>query len=105
MALNSHYFLKNGGHCVISIKASCIDSTAAPEAVFAQEVRTLSDYCIPSDILIPVHHYVPSYVRLPRRSSTQDVKANEWFSLLSRALKTSEALNVTSACFAHRAHS
>lgn len=39
VALNSHYFLKNGGHCVISIKASCVDSTASPEAVFAQEVR------------------------------------------------------------------
>lgn len=38
VALNSHYFLKNGGHCVISIKASCVDSTASPEAVFAQEV-------------------------------------------------------------------
>lgn len=38
MALNSHYYLKNGGHCVISIKASCVDSTASPEAVFAQEV-------------------------------------------------------------------
>ena len=37
IALNSHYFLKNGGHYVISIKASCIDSTAPPEAVFAKE--------------------------------------------------------------------
>jgi rRNA 2'-O-methyltransferase fibrillarin len=41
VALNSHYFLRNGGHCVISIKASCVDSTAAPEAVFAQEVSKL----------------------------------------------------------------
>ena len=39
VALNSHYFLKNKGHFVISIKANCIDSTAAPEAVFAKEVR------------------------------------------------------------------
>jgi rRNA 2'-O-methyltransferase fibrillarin len=37
VALNSHYFLKNKGHFVISIKANCIDSTAAPEAVFAKE--------------------------------------------------------------------
>lgn len=43
VALNSHYFLKNGGHCVISIKASCVDSTASPEAVFAQEVRSIFD--------------------------------------------------------------
>ncbi|KAJ1524259.1 hypothetical protein ONE63_010774 [Megalurothrips usitatus] len=41
VALNSQYFLKNGGHFVISIKANCIDSTAAPEAVFAEEVKKL----------------------------------------------------------------
>ncbi|CAF0752683.1 unnamed protein product [Rotaria sordida] len=41
LALNAHHFLKNGGHFVISIKASCIDSTAAPEAVFAGEVKKL----------------------------------------------------------------
>ena len=36
VALNSHLFLKNGGHTVISIKANCIDSTAPAEAVFAK---------------------------------------------------------------------
>ncbi|XP_011503057.1 PREDICTED: rRNA 2'-O-methyltransferase fibrillarin isoform X3 [Ceratosolen solmsi marchali] len=41
VSLNSQYFLKNGGHFVISIKASCIDSTAQPEAVFAAEVKKL----------------------------------------------------------------
>jgi len=41
VAHNSHYFLKNGGHAVIAIKASCIDSTAAPEAVFRREVSKL----------------------------------------------------------------
>jgi len=41
VALNSQYFLKNGGHFVISIKANCIDSTAKPEAVFASEVQKL----------------------------------------------------------------
>jgi len=41
VALNSHYFLKNHGHAVIAIKASCIDSTAAPEAVFRREVGKL----------------------------------------------------------------
>lgn len=39
--LNAEAFLKTGGHLVISIKANCIDSTAAPEAVFAQEVQHL----------------------------------------------------------------
>jgi len=41
VALNAHYFLKNGGHAVIAVKASCIDSTAAPEAVFRREVSKL----------------------------------------------------------------
>merc|ERR1712071_275337 len=41
VALNSHYFLKNGGHAVIAIKASCIDSTAPAEAVFRREVSKL----------------------------------------------------------------
>jgi rRNA 2'-O-methyltransferase fibrillarin len=49
VALNAQYFLKNGGHFVISIKASCIDSTAAPEAVFAREVKKLQGvYSFPS---------------------------------------------------------
>ena len=38
VALNAHHFLKQGGNFVVSIKASCIDSTAQPEAVFAREV-------------------------------------------------------------------
>jgi rRNA 2'-O-methyltransferase fibrillarin len=41
VALNSHHFLKNGGHFVISIKANCIDSTIAPEAVFQSEIKKL----------------------------------------------------------------
>lgn len=41
LALNAHHFLKSGGHFVISIKASCIDSTAPAEAVFAAEVKKL----------------------------------------------------------------
>lgn len=41
VSLNAQHFLKNSGHFVISIKASCIDSTAKPEAVFASEVKKL----------------------------------------------------------------
>lgn len=37
VAYNALYFLKTGGHYVISIKANCVDSTAAPQAVFASE--------------------------------------------------------------------
>lgn len=43
VGLNAQYFLKNGGSFVISIKASCIDSTAPPEAVFAREVVKLKE--------------------------------------------------------------
>jgi hypothetical protein len=43
VGLNAQYFLKNGGGYVISIKASCIDSTAPPEAVFAREVTKLRE--------------------------------------------------------------
>jgi len=41
VAMNSHMFLKNEGHCVISVKANCIDSTAPAEHVFAKEVQKL----------------------------------------------------------------
>ncbi|RYG57166.1 fibrillarin-like rRNA/tRNA 2'-O-methyltransferase, partial [archaeon] len=43
IALNSHYFLKNGGHYVISIKANCIDSTVAAEVVFGKERQKLAE--------------------------------------------------------------
>jgi len=39
--LNAQYFLKNGGHLVISIKANCIDSTQEASIVFASEVEKL----------------------------------------------------------------
>ncbi|XP_065520878.1 rRNA 2'-O-methyltransferase fibrillarin isoform X1 [Lathamus discolor] len=42
VALNAQHFLRRGGHFLISIKANCIDSTAAPEAVFAGEVRRMA---------------------------------------------------------------
>ncbi|KAF5364662.1 hypothetical protein D9758_005534 [Tetrapyrgos nigripes] len=38
---NAENFLKDGGHILISIKASCIDSTAEPEVIFASEVEKL----------------------------------------------------------------
>lgn len=43
VGLNAQYFLKAGGHAVISIKANCIDSTVAPEKVFAKEVQKLRE--------------------------------------------------------------
>jgi len=41
VAINATHYLKQGGHFVISIKASCIDSTAKPEAVFSSEVNKM----------------------------------------------------------------
>jgi rRNA 2'-O-methyltransferase fibrillarin len=41
VAFNAEYFLKVGGKALISIKATCIDSTVDPEIVFAREVKIL----------------------------------------------------------------
>lgn len=41
IALNAESYLKNGGGFVFSIKANCIDSTAEPAAVFAQQIQEL----------------------------------------------------------------
>jgi len=50
VSLNAQYFLKNGGHVVMSIKANCIDSTAPAEIVFAKEVQKLiADQFKPSE--------------------------------------------------------
>ena len=43
LGLNAAMFVKNRGHFVISIKASCIDSTLAPEIVYANEVQRLRE--------------------------------------------------------------
>merc|ERR1712072_1153713 len=49
---NAAFFLKNEGWVVISIKANCVDSTAAPEAVFAMEIDKLrKDGCKPKEQL------------------------------------------------------
>ena len=43
VGLNAHLYLKVGGGVVVSVKANCIDSTAAPEAVFAREVQKMRE--------------------------------------------------------------
>ena len=43
LGLNASMFVKNRGHFVIAIKASCVDSTAAPEVVYANEVEILRE--------------------------------------------------------------
>jgi len=43
LGLNAAYFVKNRGHFVISVKASCVDSTKAPELVYASEIEQLKE--------------------------------------------------------------
>ena len=43
LGLNAAMFVKNRGHFVVSIKASCIDSTKSPEIVFANEIEKLKE--------------------------------------------------------------
>lgn len=43
VGLNAHIFLKDDGGIVVSVKASCIDSTAKPEVVFAREVQKMRE--------------------------------------------------------------
>ena len=43
VGLNAYHYLKVGGGVVVSIKANCIDSTAAPEMVFAREVQKMKE--------------------------------------------------------------
>ena len=54
VGINAQYFLRNSGNFVISIKASCIDSTAPPEAVFAREVLPPS-HIWRHLLLLPMH--------------------------------------------------
>jgi len=41
LGLNASQFVKNRGKFLISIKASCIDSTLPPEKVFTNEIENL----------------------------------------------------------------
>ena len=66
MGVNASYFLKNGGFFVISIKASCIDSTAPPEAVFAREVKKLQELQLkPKEQVTYMRAHLSHYCYLP----------------------------------------
>mmetsp|Transcript_538 Transcript_538/g.1278 ORF Transcript_538/g.1278 Transcript_538/m.1278 type:complete len:262 (-) Transcript_538:413-1198(-) len=39
--INAHHFLRTGGYFIITIKASCIDSTADPNFIFSKEIQKL----------------------------------------------------------------
>merc|ERR1712232_1312222 len=74
---NAQFFLKNGGWVVISIKANCVDSTAAPEAVFAMEVDKLrKDGCKPKEQLTlePYHrdHALVTAIYKPAKKKKEE---------------------------------
>jgi len=41
LSINANHFLRTGGYFIITIKASCIDSTVDPSLVFSKEVQKL----------------------------------------------------------------
>jgi len=41
MSINANHFLRSGGFFIITIKASCIDSTSEPSLIFSKEVQKL----------------------------------------------------------------
>ncbi|XP_020871124.1 putative rRNA 2'-O-methyltransferase fibrillarin 3 isoform X1 [Arabidopsis lyrata subsp. lyrata] len=73
LGLNASYFLKSGGHFMISIKANSIDSTIAAETVYQMEVEKLQmEELRPTEILHidsceEKHACVFGGYRLPRK--------------------------------------
>eukprot|EP00929_Paragymnodinium_shiwhaense_P043860 TRINITY_DN2252_c0_g1_i2.p1 TRINITY_DN2252_c0_g1~~TRINITY_DN2252_c0_g1_i2.p1 ORF type:complete len:281 (+),score=103.47 TRINITY_DN2252_c0_g1_i2:64-906(+) len=76
---NASFFLKNDGWVLISIKANCVDSTAAPEAVFAMEVdRLRKDGCKPKEQLtLEPYHRDHALVTAVYRPSKKKKKGEE----------------------------
>ena len=61
VGLNAHLFLKVDGGVLVSIKANCIDSTAKPEVVFANEVKKLREERIKPKEQLTLGKFDPSY--------------------------------------------
>ena len=76
VALNAHHFLKNEGHVLISIKATCIDSTAPAEVVFASEVKKMQE-----EMLKP-HEQLTLGTSRPCPMSSSPVKHANFFELV-----------------------
>eukprot|EP01132_Coremiostelium_polycephalum_P007837 gene7837-9651_t len=58
VAQNAAYFLKTGGHFIISIKANCIDSTAPTEVVVQNEMTKLTaEKLVPQQFLANLDPY------------------------------------------------
>ncbi|CDY27064.1 BnaA02g10840D [Brassica napus] len=76
VGLNASFFLKAGGHYMISIKAKCIDATMPAETVFSNEVKKLqADELKPAEqiTLEPYerdHACVVGGYRMPKKQKT-----------------------------------
>ncbi|KAL1207522.1 putative rRNA 2'-O-methyltransferase fibrillarin 3 [Cardamine amara subsp. amara] len=73
LAHNASYFLKPGGHFMISIKANTIDATLAAETVYQKEVEKLQMEELRASELLPLEPYEKDHAcvfggyRLPRK--------------------------------------
>lgn len=68
VSLNADYFLKDKGHCVISMKASCIDSTLPPEVCFAREVVVLQENRFKPIEQVPLEPYERDHAMVSGKS-------------------------------------
>lgn len=78
VALNAEYFLKNEGHVVISIKASCVDSTAPPEVVFKSEVDFLRTKKFKPLEQVTLEPYERDHAMVTGMSSGDFSSFNDW---------------------------
>ncbi len=103
VGINAQYFLKNGmtrplslsrsplsacthpllcfprptgGHFVISIKANCIDSTAAPEAVFASEIKKLQTMKFKPHEYVTLEPYERDHAVVSNRSAASPLDSH-----------------------------
>lgn len=76
IALNSHLFLKAGGHIVISIKANCIDSTVDAATVFAREVKKLQEEKIKPQEQLTLEPYERDHALVVGQYRAQKKKKN-----------------------------
>ena len=65
VGLNAHMYLKVGGGVIVSVKANCIDSTAPPEVVFANEVKKLRDERIKPKVQLTLEPFERGECSLP----------------------------------------
>ena len=88
LGLNAGMFVKNRGHFVISIKASCIDSTKPAEVVYAQEIEKLKEEKFRPVERISLEPYERDHVVVSGiyRPAPEDFPQDKWEASLWREL-------------------